>query len=247
MNRGHPDTEARNGLFALLAVDVCLAVAHIVTQWPLWASTPPHVGALFHLDREANIPTYFSAGQLALLAWAVGKAEPTLGRLAARVGATVVLFLAVDEATGLHEWIGSQFGILVRSSDSPWARIARSFPSYYWLLLYALPTIVIVALATRRMWYSLDRRQSGLLGLGIFLFGAAACDYLEGRYGSSGHGALQLALVGQHWHIDIVLIEELCEMVGVTLMVYAFWRPQPRPNSSPYAGSPAKRGASPTL
>lgn len=210
------DGLARRLLVGLVLVEAGLAVLHACVTLP---GTPHELLDFGSLKYETSLGTWFSSLQFAALAallFALWRLEGGLWLLLA-VGA---LFLSADEAAGIHERLGTLVKHAVSrgvpGTFAGWLRL--EYRSYYWHLLY-LPVAVPAALILARyLWVALERhRRAVLWGIAIFFAGATVLDFLEGQVGSEDHGPLALGPL----LVDVILLEEVLEMLGVSLVLAA--------------------------
>lgn len=220
--------------WALLGCIGLITLAHVVITWAPTGTYPAALVDLVHVDREHNIPTWFSSAQIVVLAFlffALALHETlTRRRLVARafwwLCSGVTLFLSMDETAEIHEGLGGLAGALFRHAQpgtlTYWA---STFPSYYWALVYvpiAVPCFVVFG------WFAMKEmtgsRVLAISGLVLFAMGAVVLDHLEGRFGNAAHQGLQLALLGSAYRFDIFLVEELCELFGVFLLIEGMLR-----------------------
>ena len=98
----------------------------------------------------------------------------------------------------------------------------KQFDSYYWALVYVPIAVPIGIFLGVYFWHKLGpARIWAIGGMVVFLIGAVVLDHLEGRYGNSGHYRIEMDLLGMHFHFDIFLLEELMEMIGITMIINA--------------------------
>lgn len=219
----------QRGLRALWAVQILLAWLHAMITWAPPDTYPQALVRLVHLDREANLPTWFASSQLLLLAALFGGIallETTRGQrtrrlwpwLACAAGAT---FLSIDEAATLHEALGTFIEQAVdRAPAGSFLRWIGKFPSYYWVLVYVPIGLPVAILCVRFLGREITRsRGLALAGVTIYLFGAVVVDAIEGSYGAPNHNGFVVGTAGGAFTIDLVLIEECLEMAGVTLLI----------------------------
>ena len=219
----------RRVLIAALVSELALAVLHAVFTWPGRGHYPIAVWRLFHLDHEANLPTWFSAMQLA----ALGLVCACIFFLTRKRGASIwalfaagAVFLSADEAASIHERLGHAFsGVLEDAAPGSLLHILGHYESYTWALLYAPVAIPLALFVVYHAWQALPAQRWHIAaGVGMFLAGAVVLDSIEGRFGTSDHTGLPFTLQGRTMHFDIFLVEELLEMAGVTVVLYAFLR-----------------------
>ena len=135
------------------------------------------------------------------------------------------LFLSFDEQIGIHEKVGSlmKSHVFVDARKGTFLYMLKQFPSYYWALVYVPIAVPIGIFLGVYFWHKLGSARSWAIGgMVIFLIGAVVLDHLEGRYGNSGHYRIAMDMFGMHFRFDIFLLEELMEMIGVTMIINAF-------------------------
>lgn len=166
----------------------------------------------FCLDREGNIPTYFSSVLLLLCACTLGTIA-----VAQKVGAGwyvrhwtllafIFLLMSIDEAAGLHELLiapvrkaydlGGAFNF---AWVVPGAIFCLYLAVHYWKFLFHLPlrTRILVCIAA-----------------GLYVGGAIGLEMLGGWYAES-HGS-------ENWPYTIIAtLEETCEMSGLVVFMHA--------------------------
>ena len=168
------------------------------------------VDGLFHLDREPSVPTWWSAGVLALAAaacgaaWRAGRGERRSWFWA--VLAAAFAGLSVDEVAMLHETFG---GALAAKLPGP----AGGLLTYRWILVGG-PVAGLFAAAAVPFLLALPRQTAGGLALagGLFVGGAVGVEALNGRAAAAvGADSLRYALG--------TVVEEVLEMAGAALAV----------------------------
>jgi hypothetical protein len=119
--------------------------------------------------------------------------------------------------------LGTLIGRITEEAEpNSFLHLLSFFPSYYWHLVYVPIATPIVIFLVRFFWRELsDTRLLAITGLIMYLIGAVALDFLEGKYGNSEHPSLMLVVLGHGVTFDPFLVEELMEMVGVTLVLAA--------------------------
>lgn len=220
----------RQLLIGLVAIEVTLACLHAAITWTTPEADRGFAWSLVHLDREHNLPTWFSALQLSfagLLAVVIAvfeRARP-FARAVWGLAAVGAFFLSADEACAIHEALGTGLGRIAESAEQGTALAAVvAFPSYYWGLIYGLVGIPAAIVLGVFFWRELaGMRRTMIAGMAIFIFGALVLDHVEGRWGAEGHAGLPFELLGAQRFFDVFLLEELAEMVGVTLAVAALY------------------------
>jgi hypothetical protein len=193
----------------LHAANLARIVIHSQTgHGNLWGLLP-----LFHVDREGNIPTFYSVVTLmvaALLGAIVAARERRAGEVYWKhwAGISAVFgWLSVDEGCHIHEFaipIGHMVG-------------ARGLFFFAWVI----PALVILGMLTVvyfRMIFSLPRwfRNRAILSAAVFIFGALGLEMIGGHIAEKfGMGIVYQMVCG---------LEELLEMTGVALWICALLR-----------------------
>ncbi len=219
-------------LLCMVAIQMVLAVLHVLFAWQDESVLPLEVSEFFHFDREYNLPSWFAASQFLCLAFVFGilytlERAAGAGRKSALlwlVCAVGAVFLSLDESARIHEISDDVFYALFLTGTGNESLLAayRDFPSYKWLVVY-VPLVLPVALAVFALVYRRIGRNRLLLCAGAvcFLLGAVVLDYIEGRYGTPAHTGLPLIVGGHEVLFDIFLLEETLEMLGLNLTLAA--------------------------
>lgn len=170
---------------------------------------------LFDLDKEMNIPTWFSCLQLFLIGilllflcrYHERKKPPT--SLFVSLFGLIFIFLSLDEFSKIHENVTR---ILVKVEWIP-----RFHGNHgIWIFLYLILGMIIVLATFRNIsaMFKHYRRESLIIfvGMVIFLFGAVGMEII-GYYLKSKKDLLFL-------YTAEVGIEEFCEMLGGSIILY---------------------------
>lgn len=201
----------------LLAV-LCLTVLSVVSNFvEYFVGHEAIVGTeafveLFDLDREENIPTWYTSSTLLLCFFLLA----TIARSKRRKGASYVshwvalsiifLYFSVDEAGVIHEKLAKWLNTFPNPGGfhfSPWviliATFALIFFSVYRRFLAGLPP------ETRRQFF---------LAGAVFFAGALVVDTI---------GEFHAGFYGNHnmTHSMITTVEEFLEMVGIVVFIRA--------------------------
>ncbi len=238
-----PDSRGRlavllAGLAVLLSIMSLLANVAWIEHWP-GAGT---VLALFSVDREMSVPTWWSAFVLAglgVVAWALAGSQPTRSRLD-RLGwwslAGGLMFLSADEICMLHERLGGKIqveGLMYHAR---------------WILVWLLPAIIAVVGVFVCLWRLHRHVVIGMtLGILVYLAGAvgmetanAAMRYdIEQRLQAPAEHTVDAhqSFVPLDWRRDRsyypyvigTTIEELLEMLGPVIWAWVLLDPRNRP------------------
>jgi len=216
----------------LIAIAI-LGTLHAVITWAQPGAFPESAVSLVHVDREGNLPTWFSTTQWAVLGMsiaAIAIVAERAGRARSRTWmwwccALGAFGLSADEGAAIHEHAGSLFQRAVGSDPSSPLHFLLGFPSYYWMLVYAPLAVPAVAILVVFLWRELgSARRTALLGIFVYLCAAVGLDFIEGHYGNSEHSRMLVSVFSHPFRFDIFLVEEVLEMLGVTLVIHAFLR-----------------------
>jgi len=202
---------------AILATVVVFLVVANVTSYVLrntrWELLFQRYFVSFNLDRENNIPTYFSALQLLFAAGLLGLIAASKfnsqGRFARSWAALAIIFvyLAVDEVMTLHEQLADPIGEAVQASP-----LLNFFP---WLIA-AIPLVLVFAAVYTRFLLHLPRKTLLLVALAgvLYVLGAIGFELMGGWY------TLNFG-VSKEMRFIIYTIEETFEMLAIVVFVYA--------------------------
>lgn len=199
----------------LLLADITMGALYILDTalgHPYWTFT-----RLVDLDREANLPTWYSSGQLLVLGLLLGVfAVIRTNRRAIRSWPlfalpALCLALSLDEVAQIHEWLGRKSDVFFATGTRQGSLVPRTG---IWMFLLGPPFLIVVALLWRAFSSSLRGRERvvRLYLVGFFVYAASALgiEILANVVSPDG-----LAAVVQ------VVCEEVGEMLGVTLLVWA--------------------------
>lgn len=235
-----PSAEARVSLhevaqrvaYACLLVELALVVLDLVFAYgrvvPLQA-----VQRLFNMTREDGINTWFAStqtlavgGVLALIGlharWADRRRLEQFGWA---LLSALFVYIAVDDALGLHERLGSAFGRSVARPDGEASTgLLAAFPTYYWQLLFA-PVFGGAALFMLLfLWRKLEAPGLRLyFGLGLGCLGVAVgLDFFEGVDGA--HEVVAGLLAVRPYTVSHIqkVVEEFLELFGTTAFLFTF-------------------------
>lgn len=200
---------------ALLWTITALVTIHALSLFGVFELGRDHqlgLFRLFNLSEEGNVPTWFAATTLFLSAVLLGvtwRVVREAGEPFARHWAflaLIFLFIAIDEAAGIHELLILPVRALLST---------RRALYFAWVIPYGI-AVVVVGLAYARFMLALPRRTA-------LLFLAAALLYVAGAIGME-----MLSPWVYDWTGEVtlpmfvmLLVEETLEMVGVAILVYA--------------------------
>ena len=168
---------------------------------------------LFDLDKEHNIPSFFSGCLFLLNALLLALVARTVPRSAAKttwkILAGLFVYLAFDELFAIHERLTKP----VREA------FHTSGPFYYaWILVY-LPIVAVIAGLFAPVWRRLDGPVRSRLAV-------AAGTYLAGAVGVEIAGGMYREAVGPQLGLGygvLVAIEESLEMAGLIILARALF------------------------
>ena len=200
-------------LIALIIVELLLAAIYMtdfLLKHPSW-----WIQQLFDLDRESNIPAWFSTIQLFLIGFTfiyAGNASQ-FKNPPSKAGTMIFgfgfIFLSLDEGAMIHEKLTWVF------EDNP-------FVPYFdgrhgvWIVVYGVIGIILTLFLLkdlRRMWQTF-RRETAIFVSGVFVYlvGAAGMETLTYFFLDKG--------VPLHYAIEVT-VEEFTEMIGASIILYS--------------------------
>ena len=215
----------------LLGIEIVLVVLHATFTWPIHNPYHPDLIEWVNLNREGNLPTWFSSMQFALLSLVmvlIHRVE--LNRVPGRrlntvwiVCAALALYLSADEASAIHELAGTMFGDMVEQGPRGLLSKIAGIPSFYWPVVY-LPIVIPVTVALGViMWKELgSARKFVILGVLLFLAGSVIFDNFQVFLESGDTGPPIIEWGGELYYFDIYVCEEFFEMFSVSLILLGF-------------------------
>lgn len=168
---------------------------------------------LFDLNREANIPTWFSSFLLIVNAFILAiiavrtKAQQGPYHIQWFVLAVIFMYLSIDEAALLHEMV-----------EKPVRRaLGLSGYLYFAWIVPAVGFVIVLGIYLRRFLFDLPRYTR-------WLFLVAGAVYVAGAVGMEMIGSNIFYTHGGHKPVSYYLwatLEETFEMVGLIIFFYA--------------------------
>lgn len=208
---------------ALVAAAVVLVLLSVISDvlFLTWERAGRAFQA-FDVNRESNVPTWWSSfqvGLLALLCLHLARRDRTRpgGRpLAWLLCGAVLLCVSVDEVAQLHEQLSAVFHDLTGRSDGVFR--------YGWVFL-VLPVVIAFVLAVSPLLLSLPRPVAGELVAGgaVFLLGAVVLEMVGSSLVSAGWSRTSFPYVLEY------TFEEFFEMLGVAIAFHTVARWAARP------------------
>jgi hypothetical protein len=209
---------SRNLVILLSTITTLLLVAHLITiTMPYLLGGFEHglvrlLFSLFFLDGEGNVPAIFSTwlflinAVIFLIVWKAARIAGDSPKIWPFLS-SVFVFLAIDESISIHE----------RLIDPLRQTLDTTGIFYYsWIIPYGIGVVLLSIFAAPVFW-RMQKRIRFWFGLSaaIFLFAAIGMEMISGKY-----------LVMMNEQKDIVWIlmitlEELLEMAGLIILVYA--------------------------
>jgi hypothetical protein len=207
----------------LALVVLCLLLGHVITQSVKIYYGYNTLGGIipeFDLNRENNIPTWYSSSALLLasallamialvkLQWQETYARHWL------VLAAIFLFLSMDEAASIHEK-GSNLALLIMPSIGDSGYLSR-YLSYPWVV-FGAPFVLLFSLAYLRFLIHLPVKTRSLFVLAgiIYVGGALGVEIVSSRFAY---------LYGEGRRLESAMLfvwEEGFEMFGIVVFIYA--------------------------
>ncbi len=205
------NVKPRVALWFLLGCVGVLVVLHVVSLLPVILAGRDYSIVYFDITKEMNLPTLFSSCQLiaaGLLCFVIGLAERLRG---GKFSFWFFLFAAfvwvgIDETIMIHEYISDHLHERFETSGA--FRFA-------WVIPYGAALIVILAVGARFFFRlpAVTKKQVARAAI-VFVSGGIGMEMLQSAwYDSHGFDAVYNVMNG---------LEEILEMVGVSLFVYAF-------------------------
>jgi hypothetical protein len=198
------------GLIAIVLVLMSLSVG--VISRITWDIRVFGLGPRFNLNREHNIPSFFSAILLLISGFlfaVIATLHHTLENSSHKywfVLSSIFLFLSLDEATSIHEMFSDPLRELFNTGGV----------FYYAWILVAIPLIFIFVAFFWQFVKQISQPTKGyfIIAFLIFLSGAIVVEMIGGWYeGNFGDNNLLYDM--------ITTFEESLEMSGVILLIYS--------------------------
>lgn len=213
-------------LAALLIAVALLAVASLCGVYLKHVRGDPFFHRFvpfFDLDREGNIPNWFSTilfAASAVLLWTIAGTKAKAGDRTHRLWRGLSVFfvlLSIDDAAAIHESYVNSLRDIFHAGGI----------FYFSWVIPALALLVLISPLLVRIWLSLTPRTRVVLALSAVLLvgGALGMEMLEGRYVETwGHKTLTYSLLAN--------AEEVLELLGQVVFIYGLLlviEPGPQP------------------
>lgn len=205
--------EATKFFIGLLTVEIILVTVFFLDfllQSPNW-----RLHELFNLDKEANIPTWFSLiqlfliGMVALLTAFNKNYSAPPSRKGLKLFGLGFIYLSLDEGAVLHEKMTYEF------HNHP---LVPYFDGVHgiWITVYMGVALIVLALIYRDLWaiFNKYRKESiiFILGLIIYLAGAGGAETITYFYIDKNNPLI---------YAYEVCLEEFLEMAGASVLFYS--------------------------
>ncbi len=200
---------------ALLFIVGCLTLASLagqVSKFVLGHDTLLGFVDLFHLDREMNVPAWYSSSTLLLCSILLG----LIANHKMREGdcyslhwvglALIFVFLSLDEAISVHERLIAPMHLLLGGGSG------------FFYFPWVIPYMIVVALFLLVYWkFIIDLtptiRKLFLMAGAIYVGGALGMEMIDGFYADVYGRDLTYEL--------LATLEEVGEMLGIVIFIYA--------------------------
>ncbi|GBE57298.1 hypothetical protein BMS3Abin01_00210 [bacterium BMS3Abin01] len=231
----------RNLLIFLIACEIFLVIIDATINYSRWIDISA-IRRLSNIAREDGVGTWFMstqtllAGLTLLLIFLVQRGRGVRRRVLAGwlLLAGFFIWMAVDDASQIHERLGSTFKAAVEASgDGPatgLGRVLDVFPSYPWQLIL-MPVFALAGLFLLNfLWDQLDDNRARvklIAALGCFAV-AVGLDFIEGLEPENSFNLYAIikgstALSGDFVDHFSKSLEETLEMLGMTIFLSIFF------------------------
>ena len=194
---------------------------------------------LFNIAREDSLSSWFMSAQTlvaAMVLWLIVYIHLKLYNSESyiKIGwfilAIFFTYMAADDGAAIHERLGSTFELMAKDADSnDFYYLINSFPSYVWQIV-VLPFFAgmgIFMLIFLWRLFRLNMMMYKILLAFSFLGIAVVLDFMEGLSIDSTYNIYTYVMSTFDVHLKMVehfsrAIEELFEMIGITLFLVVF-------------------------
>lgn len=201
---------------SLILIDAILIVASVISDGS--STILPKLDKAFSLDKELNIPSYFSSlilvfcsvqlGTIAYLDRKIGEKRETIFWMVLCGG---FFFMSFDELVSVHEKLVEPMRSVVGGSGG-------GFFHFGWVVI-ALPLVLMLGGLFFRFWLRLPSPVRGLTFLAAFLYlsGAVGMEMVNGRFAVLNGEANAV-------YRSLTAVEETLEIAGTIVFIYALFR-----------------------
>lgn len=232
----------RNMLIILIGFEIFLVIIDATLNYSNWIDIGA-VRRLTNIAREDGLGTWFMAtqtliaGLVLFLIFAIQRSKKA--RRYVVVGwlilAIFFTFMAADDASQIHERLGSAFEAAVGADDDTapatgLGRVLEFFPSYPWQLLL-MPFFAVLGLFMFNfLWRQLDDKRGRIklvVALTCFMV-AIGLDFMEGMEPDNAFNIYTAIKEATPLSSDFVdhfakVLEEFLEMFAITFLLSAFF------------------------
>lgn len=217
--------------FSLVSIDLGLALCDIFLNHLQWTSIGP-LRRFFNIAREDSLANWYASSQLLLTGFILliifsfekASKSPKNSLFGWGLMAGFFIYMGIDEATKLHERLGSSFKIFAEQNETL-GQMLSAFPSYPWQLIlvpfFAAMGLFIVWFLYRKLntW---QLKANIVLALAFYVL-AVGLDFVEGMQ-SDPYTALAayLNLSTESIRHFSKVIEETIELLGTTFFLLTF-------------------------
>lgn len=202
-------------IIVFLIIDIGLCALYIINV--AFGHSYLSINMFLDLDNEISLATWYSSMQYFCLFILSSIFYINKRKLASRNSFLLIflpvifLLMSIDESTSIHESIGAVGDILLPSGSRDGTFFNRTG---IWMILVGLPFFIffMVLMYSTKTHFGRDNNSFGKLmtGMIILLIGALGIEFLAN-------------LVDDDYYFIEVAFEELFEMIGVTIMVWAVY------------------------
>ncbi len=207
--------EAKKILRWLIILELILVAFYVVTNIVLIDLPLGSIRKIFDLNQDLSIPAWFSSVQLFIvslllyIAYSSNQRKLELPSSFLLLGILFFVFLSIDEGAAIHEKIT----IAARKLDLNWLMFDGN--SGAWIAVYSFLGLVggLVTFRYFRLLWKHFRHETQIALAGAFLFvmGAVGFEVISYLFLQSGSTL----------HKVEVIFEELFEMSGISIILYA--------------------------
>ncbi|MEM8808848.1 MAG: hypothetical protein AAGF01_22750 [Cyanobacteria bacterium P01_G01_bin.38] len=195
-----------------LLLDMVLCLTYVITH--LAMSSYFEDTEIWDLDLESSIASWYSTLKFLSIFWVAtlfSRNQFSQGQksLSVIVLPTIFLLMAIDECFQIHEWIGKHSDVLLPTgnrADTPFQETG------IWMFLVGIPFLAFFLLWIYWLRKKLVDHRSSItmlvIGVTVLLTGALGFEIISNF------------LEGSLWRAGVAL-EEGCEMVGATIVLWA--------------------------
>ena len=206
--------DSRRVVFTLIAVATLLLMAHLTLLAVTVITGHDRIlglVGLFDLNRENNVPSFFSGSLFllnGLLLWLVSQLPSRRYRVTVWYALAIVfVFLSYDELFGIHELLTTPMRDALGTSGLLY---------YPWMVAYVVPLLALIAWFLPA-WRTLDgvARRRLIVAGSLYFLGAVVMEMFGGAYDEAFGRQRDLG-----WGL-LVAVEESLEMAGLIALVHA--------------------------